>query len=50
MFNLKIPVELDPFGLGCAGEDDCETGEVGERELVLVVSVRCGKERDMPRG
>ena len=25
-------------------------GEVGERELVLVVSVRCGRERDMIRG
>ena len=32
------------------GEDDCKTGTVGERELVLVVSVRCGKERDMTRG
>ena len=27
-----------------------EVGEVGERELVFVVSVRCGKERDMTRG
>ena len=25
-------------------------GEVGERELVLVVSVRCGKERDITQG
>ena len=25
-------------------------GEASERELVLVVSVRCGKERDMTRG
>ena len=25
-------------------------GESDERELVLVVSVRCGKERDMTRG
>ena len=32
------------------GEDDCKTGKVGERELVLVVSVRCCKERDMTRG
>ena len=36
--------------LGCVGEDDCKIEEVGERELVLVVSVRCGKERDMTRG
>ena len=36
--------------LGCVEEDDCEVREVGERELVLVVSVRCGKERDMTRG
>ena len=36
--------------LGCVEEDDCKIGEVGERELVLVVSVRCGKERDMTRG
>ena len=27
-----------------------EVDEMGERELVLVVSVRCGKERDMTRG
>ena len=27
-----------------------EVDEVGERELVLVVSVRCGKRRDMTRG
>ena len=31
-------------------EVDCKIGEVGEKELVLVVSVRCGKERDMARG
>ena len=33
--------------LVCVGETVGETGEVdetGERELVLVVSVRCGKE------
>ena len=37
-------------GLGCEGENVGKIGEVGERELVLVVSVRCGKERDMTRG
>ena len=37
-------------GLGCEGENVAKIGEVGERELVLVVSVRCGKERDMTRG
>ena len=37
----------------CAGETVVKKGEVddmGERELVLVASVRCGKERDMTRG
>ena len=29
--------------LECVREDDCKIGEVGERELVLVVRVRCGK-------
>ena len=37
-------------GLGCKGENVGQIDEVGERELVLVVSVRCGKERDMTRG
>ena len=37
-------------GLGCEGENVGKVGEVGERELVLVVSVRCGKERDKTRG
>ena len=27
-----------------------EVGETGERDLLLMVSVRCGKERDMIRG
>ena len=31
-------------------KEDCTIGAVVERELVLVVSVRCGKERDMTRG
>ena len=35
---------------GSVGEDEGMTGEVVERELVVVVSVRCGKERDMTRG
>ena len=41
------------IGLVCKGETVGKKGEVdemGERELVLVVSVRCGKERDMTRG
>ena len=37
-------------GLRCEGENVGKIGEVGERELVLAVSVRCGKERDMTRG
>ena len=32
------------------GEIVGKIGEVGERELVLVVSVKCGKERDITRG
>ena len=36
--------------LGCEGENVGKIGEVGEREFVLVVSVRCGKEGDMTRG
>ena len=39
--------------LVCGGETLGKIGEVdekGERELVLVVSVRCGKEGDMTRG
>ena len=36
-------------GLVCVGEIVGKIGEVGERELVFVVSVRCGKERDMTR-
>ena len=35
---------------GSVREDDCMIGEVVGRELVLVVSVWCGKERDMTRG
>ena len=35
---------------GSVGEDEGMIGEVVERELVLVISVRCGKERDMTRG
>ena len=41
------------IGLEFVGETVGNMGEVhemGERELVLVVSVRCGKERDMTRG
>ena len=39
--------------LVCEGETVGKIGEVdemGERELVLVVSVGCGKEWDMTRG
>ena len=39
--------------LVCGGETVGKIGEVdgmGDRELVLVVSVKCGKERDMTRG
>ena len=41
------------IGLVCEGETVGQIGEVdekGERELVLAVSVRCGKEREMTRG
>ena len=34
----------------CEGENVGKIGEAGERELVLAISVRCGKERDMTRG
>ena len=37
-------------GLGCDGEIVGKICEVSEREHVLVVSVRRGKERDMTRG
>ena len=37
-------------GLGCEGENVEKIGKVGERERALVVSVKCGKERDMARG
>ena len=37
-------------GQDCKGENDWKTDEAGERELVPVVGVRCGKERDMTRG
>ena len=37
-------------GLGCEGKNNWKIGEASERKLVLVVSVRCGKERDMTRG
>ena len=36
--------------LVCVGEAVGKIGEEGERELVLVFSVRCGTERDMTRG
>ena len=36
--------------LDCEGENDWKVGEAGERELVLVVCVRCRKERDTTRG
>ena len=36
--------------LVCVGETVGNTGEVGERELALVVSVGCGNERDLTRG
>ena len=41
------------MGLTCVGETVGKVGEMdemGEREHVLVVSVRCGKGRDMTRG
>ena len=40
-------------GLVCKGETVGKIGEVdeiGDRELVLVISVKCGKGRDMTRG
>ena len=36
-------------GQDCEGENDWKIGEVGVGELVLVISVRCGKELDMTR-
>ena len=37
-------------GLVCVGEIVGKIGEVGERELVTVGGVKCGKERAMTRG
>ena len=36
--------------MACGGETVGKTGELSERELVLVVSVGCGKKCDMTRG
>ena len=47
IFGLRFIV------LVCEGETVGQIGEVdekGERELLPVVSARCGKERDMTRG
>ena len=44
---------LRVIGLVCENETVGkirEVSEMGERELVLVVSVKCGNERDMTRG
>ena len=46
----SVNIDRAPKRLGCEGENVGMIGEVGERELVLVVSVKCGKERDMTRG
>ena len=44
--DVQFGRRVDPCQtVGKIGEVD----EMGERELVLVVSVRCGKERDMTR-
>ena len=46
----KVKLDRVPNkALVCVGEVVGKIG-VGEIELVLVVSVRCGKERDMTRG
>ena len=52
-WNLAGKNALSTIGLVCVGETVGKIGEVdemGERELVLVVSVKCGKDRDMTRG
>ena len=46
----SVYTDRAPKGLTVRGENDWKIGEAGERELVLVVGVRCGKERDMSRG
>ena len=46
----KVNMDRIPKVLVCVGEIVGKIGKVGGRELVLVVSVRCGKERDMTRG
>ena len=48
--NRQVFMDRRDNRLGCVGEDDCKIGEAGEKELLLVVSVRCGKERDMTCG
>ena len=49
--NLRrVNMDRAPKGLVCERENVGKIGEVGERELVLVVSVKCGKERDMTHG
>ena len=42
----SVHKDRETTGLGVSGK----IGEVGERELVPVVNVKCGKERDMTRG
>ena len=58
-FSVDPPLRLESSqgfkgsstkGQDCKGENDWKIDEAGERELVLVVGVRCGKEWDMTRG
>ena len=48
--HRRVNVDRAPKDLGVRGEHVAKIGEVDERELELVVSVRCGKGRDMTRG
>ena len=42
--HRRVNVDRAPKDLGVRGSTSEKIGEAGERELVLVVSVRCGKE------
>ena len=47
----RVNMDRAPKDLGVRERtSEREVDEMGERELVLVVSVRCGKERDTKRG
>ena len=48
--SSQVNMDRAPKDVGCEGENAGKISEVGDEELVLEVSARCGKERDMTRG